>query len=68
MEFLGALEAKKLTKPKWEQYCGTPCIWKTLRVDIGKTENWEYMKHREIEKMGIQGKEKIRELGKKENK
>ena len=21
MEFLGALEAKKLTKQKWEQYC-----------------------------------------------
>ena len=25
MEFLGALEADKLTKQKWEQYCGTPC-------------------------------------------
>ena len=26
MEFLGALEAEKLTKQKWAQYCGTPCI------------------------------------------
>ena len=26
VEFLGALEAEKLTKQKWEQYCGTPCI------------------------------------------
>ena len=26
MEFLDALEAKKLTKQKWEQYCGTPCM------------------------------------------
>ena len=25
MELLGALEAKKLTKEKWKQYCGTPC-------------------------------------------
>ena len=25
MEYLGALEAEKLTKQKWEQYCGTPC-------------------------------------------
>ena len=25
MEFLGALEAEKLTKEKWKQYCGTPC-------------------------------------------
>ena len=23
---LGALEAEKLTKQKWKQYCGTPCI------------------------------------------
>ena len=26
MELLGALEAKKLTKQKWKQYCGTPCM------------------------------------------
>ena len=25
MELLGALEAEKLTKQKWEQYCGTRC-------------------------------------------
>ena len=25
MELLGALQAKKLTKEKWKQYCGTPC-------------------------------------------
>ena len=25
VEFLGVLEAEKLTKQKWEQYCGTPC-------------------------------------------
>ena len=29
MEFLGALEAEKLTKQKWEQYCGTPCTYYT---------------------------------------
>ena len=28
MEFLGASEAEKLTKQKWEQYCGTPCTLK----------------------------------------
>ena len=27
MELLGALEAEKLTKQKWEQYCGTPYNW-----------------------------------------
>ena len=26
MELLDALEAKKLMKQKWKQYCGTPCI------------------------------------------
>ena len=26
MELLGALEAKKLTKQNWKQYCGTPCM------------------------------------------
>ena len=26
MEFLGALEAEKEHK-KWEQYCGTPCMY-----------------------------------------
>ena len=25
MEVLGALEAEKLTKQKFKQYCGTPC-------------------------------------------
>ena len=27
MELLGALEAEKLTKGKWKQYCGTPCMY-----------------------------------------
>ena len=27
MEFFGASEAEKLTKQKWEQYCGTPCTF-----------------------------------------
>ena len=26
MELLDALEAKKLMKQKWKQYCWTPCI------------------------------------------
>ena len=26
MELLAALEAEKLRKEKWKQYCGTPCI------------------------------------------
>ena len=26
MELLDALEAEKLMKQKWKQYCGTPCI------------------------------------------
>ena len=26
MELLGVLEAEKLTKTMWEQYCGTPCM------------------------------------------
>ena len=25
MELLDALEAEKLIKQKWKQYCGTPC-------------------------------------------
>ena len=33
MELLGALEAKKLTKQKWKQYCGTPCNIITEVVD-----------------------------------
>ena len=36
MEFLGALEAEKLTKQKWEQYCGTPC--NKDYMSCGKTE------------------------------
>ena len=32
MEFLGALEAEKLTKQKWEQYCGTPCMYNNIRT------------------------------------
>ena len=26
MELLGASESENLTKQKWKQYCGTPCI------------------------------------------
>ena len=26
MELLDALEAQKLMKQKWKQYCGTPCM------------------------------------------
>ena len=37
MEFLGTLEAEKLTKEKWKQYCGTPCMF----------QNWLYYYHLE---------------------
>ena len=30
MEILGALEAEKLTKQKWEQYCGAPWTMQTF--------------------------------------
>ena len=30
MELLGVSEAKNLTKQKWKQYCGTPCILKVF--------------------------------------
>ena len=33
MEFLGALEAEKLTKQNWEQFCGTP-------GSINQTKSW----------------------------
>ena len=34
MEFLGALEAEKLTKQKWEQYCGTPCNFDEISINF----------------------------------
>ena len=35
MVFLGALEADKLTKQKWEQYCGTPCsLLKVCKIKV----------------------------------
>ena len=37
MEFLGALEAEKLTTQKWEQYFGTPCkmiLWQLVRTRL----------------------------------
>ena len=46
MEFQGALEAEKLTKQKWEQYCETPCkkttliYLFTLSVSYGRTINF----------------------------
>ena len=38
MEFIGALEVKKLTKQKWEQYQGTPFIYYDLSL---KKLAWE---------------------------
>ena len=34
IEFLVALEAKKLTQQKWEQYCGTPCRYVFLMLHV----------------------------------
>ena len=41
MELLGALEVEKLTKQKWEQYCGTPCnTWHlTIRLKMKKIQS-----------------------------
>ena len=45
MDLLGALEAEKLTKQKWKQYCGTPCTC-TLsgggdERGVGSGQTWE---------------------------
>ena len=36
MEFLGALEAEKFNKQKWEQYCRTPCRYKGFYACAGR--------------------------------
>ena len=46
VEFLGALEAEKLTKQKWEQYCGTPCKKQRIYESREYREHLEYLENR----------------------
>ena len=49
---LGALEAEKLQKTKWKQYCWTPCSY-TRYVRTGDTHtHWQLDTVRDIQAMG----------------